>query len=106
MRTEAQIAAFEAATGVKRARGGRADALRQISDKAFELIKVIELEYSGIRDGDGHWYGSDVVGAVMGDLQRAMQALDEIDRPNFRSSFLDQPARVRGDRGGVEPPSF
>jgi hypothetical protein len=33
--------------------GRQAELLRAMSDAAFALIKVIELERSGIRDGDG-----------------------------------------------------
>jgi hypothetical protein len=36
--------------------------LEKISQKAFELIKIIELER--IRDGDGYWDGSDVIGGT------------------------------------------
>lgn len=32
------------------------------------MIKVIELERSGIRDGDGYWHGGDVIGHMTGDL--------------------------------------
>jgi hypothetical protein len=42
--------------------------LTEISNAAFELIKVIELEKSGIRDGDGGWSGSDVMGHVMTEM--------------------------------------
>ena len=38
----------------------------------FELIKIIELEISGIRDGDGYWHGSDVIGGLEADLCRAI----------------------------------
>jgi hypothetical protein len=36
--------------------------------KAFALIKVIELERSGIRDGDGRWYGLDPISGIAREL--------------------------------------
>ena len=42
--------------------------LRRMSDMAFELIKIIELERSGIRDGDGCWSGSDPMGGAAREL--------------------------------------
>jgi hypothetical protein len=57
--TDAKIAAWQEASGIKPATGRRAELLGEMSNAAFELIKVIELELSGIRDGDGWWYGGD-----------------------------------------------
>src|SRR5262245_61686088 len=68
MANEMALAAFQEATGVKPASGKEADLLQQMSDKAFEMIKVIELERSGIRDGDGYWHGADVMGAMMSEM--------------------------------------
>jgi hypothetical protein len=64
--TEATIAAFQKEAGIMPSE--HAGLLKQISDAAFELIKVIELERSGIRDGDGYWHGSDVMGGVIEDV--------------------------------------
>jgi hypothetical protein len=58
------IASWQAKSGIKPATGGTADILQRMSDAAFELIKVIELEKSGIRDGDGFWHGSDGFGGT------------------------------------------
>jgi hypothetical protein len=51
-----------------------------MSNTAFELIRVIELERSGIRDGDGCWSGSDPLGGTMNDLRELLRQLDERDR--------------------------
>jgi hypothetical protein len=64
MRTELEIAAWQKASGIRPATGREEELLRKISDAAFELIKVIELHRSGIRDGDGHWHGSHVMGGT------------------------------------------
>src|SRR5262245_11511431 len=60
----AAIAAWQSRCGIKEATGDRGDILRKMSDTAFELIKTIELERSGIRDGDGGWSGSDAMGGI------------------------------------------
>src|SRR5262245_31818486 len=64
--TDAKIEAWQKEAGIKPSQ--RAQTLRAISDKAFDLIKVIELECSGIRDGDGYWHGADVMGGMMRDM--------------------------------------
>jgi hypothetical protein len=66
--TETTIDAFRQATGIQPPGGREAELLREMSDKAFELIKVIQLELSGIRDGDGYWHGSDVMGGMTAEL--------------------------------------
>jgi hypothetical protein len=63
-RTDANIAARQEAAGIKPARGEMADALEDLSQAAFQIIKIVELERSGIRDGDGYWHGSDVMGSI------------------------------------------
>jgi hypothetical protein len=64
----AAIAAWQKAAGIKEATGQRAELLSRMSAAAFELIKVIELERSGIRDGDGGWSGSDAMGGTARDM--------------------------------------
>ncbi len=81
MMRNVNIAAWQRYAGLEEATGKRAQILRDMSDAAFELIKVIELERSGIRDGDGCWSGTDVVGGVMHDLRSLMNRLDTYDKP-------------------------
>ena len=57
--THARIAAWQEAAGIEPATGDRLERLRETSKAAYDLIQIIELEISGIRDGDGHWHGSD-----------------------------------------------
>ena len=59
--TDANIEAFQKATGITPATGARAELLEELSQAAFQLIKIIEMERSGIREGDGKWHGCDVV---------------------------------------------
>ena len=39
--------------------------LDEISHHAHELIKIIELERTGVRDGSGYWEGSDPLGGTV-----------------------------------------
>ena len=64
-RTDANIAAWQEQSGIKPATGKRAELLSKLSNAAFETIKLIELERSGIRDGDGYWHGSDPLHAML-----------------------------------------
>jgi hypothetical protein len=65
--TDARVAIWQKKAGIEPATGDRAELLEEMSQAAFELIKVVELELSGIRDGDGHWYG-DVWGGMTRDF--------------------------------------
>jgi len=100
--TDFKIKCWQEQAGIKPARGAEADLLRQISDKAFELIKVfgdepisntafelikvIQLEKSGIRDGNGFWYGGDVIGHVRQDMVELCKA--KHDYPFSNTSLL------------------
>ena len=68
--TDAQIEAWQEAAGIKPATGRRAQLLHEISEAAFNLIKVVELERSGIREGSGCWYGSSAWSGATEDLVR------------------------------------
>ena len=54
-----------------------------LQEKAFEAIKIAELEKSGIRDGDGYWHGSDVVGGILTELRNIVDRLRESDHLPF-----------------------
>ncbi|HMF07230.1 MAG TPA: hypothetical protein VKE72_09500 [Methylocella sp.] len=107
MRTDAEIEAWQKAAGIEPATGECARLLREMSDKAFKLIKVIELEASGIRDGDGGWHGSDVVGGTMRGLvgiiaryldEKAFRVVDMTDDHHVRRGANDDdPTPFAGD---------
>jgi hypothetical protein len=78
MITKANIEAWQKAAGIEPATGKRAKVLGKMSDAAFELIKIIELERSGIRDGDGYWHGSDAMGDVAQDLVSTIKAYERL----------------------------
>lgn len=73
-RTQATIAAWQQEHGINEATGARRKALNDLSSLAFELIKIVELEKSGIRDGDGYWHGGDPLGIVR-DISEAYRRL-------------------------------
>jgi hypothetical protein len=54
--TDAAIAQWQETAGIKPASGKTAEMWEALSQAAFNLIRVIELERSGIRDGDGYWH--------------------------------------------------
>jgi len=57
--TDAKIAAWQEAAGIAPAQGEYAKRLQELSQAAYELIQIVELERSGIRDGAGFWCGCD-----------------------------------------------
>jgi hypothetical protein len=73
MRRTAAIQDWQQRAGIKPASDAREKTLDRMSQLAFDLIKVIELERSGIRDGDGAWSGSDPLGCIVAELVRAEQ---------------------------------
>jgi hypothetical protein len=70
---DAILARFAEETGVRPAVGAACKGLQGIQRAAFELIKVCELERSGIRDGNGYWDGSD---ALLGTFINVVRAWD------------------------------
>ena len=81
--TDARIADWQEQAGIKPSTGERARILEALSQAAFDAIKIIELERSGIRDGDGCWHGSDVIGGMTGDLVRMCEQLSTHDRTEW-----------------------
>ncbi len=68
---------------IEPATGDYAKALNQLSEAAYKAIKIIELERSGIRDGDGFWHDgehmfSHVIGGLTVWCQRVQDIKDEI----------------------------
>jgi hypothetical protein len=59
------ISLFREAAGIQPAKGSKLALLREMQSDAFELIKQIELEISGIRDGDCKWYSSDPISGIV-----------------------------------------
>ena len=57
----------------------RAAALECLSRAAYELIQVIALERSGIRDGDGYWHGSDALDGTVNNLVAVWERLTVTD---------------------------
>ena len=81
-----QLEKFAAETGIKPATGERLDLLNRLSKLAYEAIQIVELERSGIRDGDGLWGGGDVIGGMFSDLRRCVDSLERSYEEEFRRS--------------------
>ncbi len=54
--------------GIKPVQGPQAENLARMSHLAADLIRVIELERAGIRDGDGYWSGCDPIHEIINEL--------------------------------------
>lgn len=88
--TQARVAAWQEAAGIEPATGDRAERLQELSQAAYELIKIIELESSGIRDGDGYWHGSDPLqGKVLEISDRWQLSKRAKEREAEKDTFLD-----------------
>ncbi len=74
-RTDAKIAAWQKEAGIEPASGERADTLGEMSRQAYNLIQVVELERSGIRDGDGFWHGSNPLDGILNNLMTEQRRL-------------------------------
>ena len=77
--TDQKIRDFQERSGIEPATGKRAERLADMSKCAHELIQVLALEASGIRDGSGKWHGSDPVCGIvlqLRDLEREDENAD------------------------------
>jgi len=72
-RTDAKIQDWQQRAGIEPAQGERLKTLDGLSQLALELINVVALERSGIRDGDGCWHGSDPVEGLVRQLGRCLR---------------------------------
>jgi hypothetical protein len=88
--TDAKIAAWQEAHGIGPATGDSAKKLRELSGLAYELIRMIELEISGIRDGDGAWHGCDPLDGTVRQISDCWQRFkDAAKQPAQTDTFLD-----------------
>jgi hypothetical protein len=73
--------------------------LHEISEEAVSLIKIITLELSGIRDGDGNWYGTNAVtgtGQILKGLFAELQEIYEMEYEAQRNGD-DKPCATKGE---------
>ena len=68
VRNDMRIREFQKSAGIKPPNDWSGKLLEEMSKLAFTLIKVIELEKSGIRDGDGTWIGSNAMDGITRDM--------------------------------------
>lgn len=112
MQTEMAIKRWQKNAGLSVPDPEVRSAWRDLQDKCFTTIKVAELEMSGIRDGDNAWHGSDVIGAILGDLNEVLSrlmALNGIGAKYYGEQLQPQPEQfnpgpqVRDDMGDEIP---
>jgi hypothetical protein len=77
---DAKIAAWQDDCGIEPTTGERAKLLNELSYQAYETIKMIQLEGSGIRGGNGKWQGTDEFYATISSLGCCCEYLMEYDR--------------------------
>lgn len=75
---EDTVEVWQKAVGIDPAKGDKAEALRVLSRNAYDLIRVIELERSGIRDGTGFWHGSNALWGAWSDINDAWDAYNNV----------------------------
>lgn len=74
--TDREISAWQHEHGIEPATDKYLMSLERMSKFAYDLIRVIELEKSGIRDGDGAWHGSDVISGFCLDGKELLSAME------------------------------
>ena len=72
---DANLASFQEHTGLKPARGRRRQLIKQMQQEALNLIRLLELEISGIREDDECWAGNDPVSGTVYSLRELVQTL-------------------------------
>jgi hypothetical protein len=101
----AALAAVKELAGIEPACGKRAEALEEMSKKAFELIKTIEREQSGIRDGTGGWTYFNVMSYAMTDVVEAIEDYRAIVREEHRQQkgeYSEAEAMAKGKKLGFD----
>ncbi len=73
------IEMFQEHAGLKPACGQQRELLERMQRVAFDLIRILELEMSGIRDGDGCWGYCDPVSELIFELGTLEPKLRESD---------------------------
>lgn len=75
MNRDSAVTEWQQRAGIQPAIGKRAELLERMQSVALDLIRVVELERSGIRDGDGLWSGSDPVDGRVAELVDVTNAM-------------------------------
>ncbi len=74
---DSAIASFQKHAGLDLRCGQQRELLERMQRVAFDLIRILELEISGIRDGDGYWGGCDPVSEMVIELGALEHKLHE-----------------------------
>ncbi|PRH86914.1 hypothetical protein C5L14_16645 [Labrys okinawensis] len=93
---DSRVAAWQSKAGLVLPSRDQIAAYDAISETAFKLIKAIELEKSGIRDGNSAWHGSDPLLAYGMDLVRGLLKAKCIFAFDIEGVLLDANAAETG----------
>lgn len=74
--TRFRLETFAEQAGIRPAEGDRAAKLARLQQTALDLIRLLELERSGIRDGDGGWHGCDPLSHTVESIADQWRAID------------------------------
>jgi hypothetical protein len=69
----------------------------RISSQAVDLIKLVTLELSGIRDGNGRWYMSNPITGTGQLLKDLFAELDKLYLAEHESYWAEREAQRNGD---------
>jgi hypothetical protein len=95
MRTDSNIRIFQEQTGITPAGPELHEAYEQLSKAAFELIKIIPLEASGIRCGDGVWYGGDPFIDILHEVRNAAKRACELRHAELEAARAKEALRQK-----------
>src|SRR5262245_38641044 len=93
-----RIEVFQRRAGITPASNARAEILTRMQQLAFELIRLVELERAGIRDGDGQWSGCDPIRGVVAELMR-------VETADLREWRRDEARKSSSSRSRRNPPA-
>jgi hypothetical protein len=89
--TDFHVRQWQESVGIEPATGRGSAILERIARRAADLIQVVALEKSGIRDGDGWWHGSD---ALVGTVDELVQLRADYERRNDEAFWAAREAEA------------
>jgi hypothetical protein len=101
-----QIREFKQRAGIESATGRRAELLEEMKREAAELIEVVVLEETGLRDGDGYWSGCSPLEGIIRRLNELMNqysaaARGTADKVHSRATQAAQGSGSQASRGNL-----
>jgi hypothetical protein len=98
MLTDMRTAQWQREVGIELPPPARAKILYALSGEAVHLIKLVTLELSGIRDGDGRWCASNPLTGMKDILDDLFDGLDESYRVEHEKYWAEREAQRNGEQ--------